>query len=195
MGTKNNLVIPCSEKVEQGFFFGPGGGRIRAEKRFRVGLDFDITMMIKPRNLTGILAAVRGRRDYLVLAMNEGAIEVTVDNGRGPIQATFQPDYKFRLCDGQWHEIHAVKAKNVVTLSVNDVFAQPGIGVPGVSSTDTNHGLFIGGHPKPGRLEALDTNGVPFVGCIKDIVIERQVLKIEQSMLRGDVHSHVCPTI
>ena len=45
------------------------------------------------------------------------------------------------------------------------------------------------------RLEALDTNGVPFVGCIKDIVIERQVLKIEQSMLRGDVHSHVCPTI
>ena len=106
--------------------------------------------------------------------------------------------------------------QNVVTLSVNDVFAQPGIGVPGVSSTDTNHGLFIGGHPKPGRqvvqvdtyfprmvlirnlfcrLEALDTNGVPFVGCIKDIVIERQVLNIEQSMLRGDVHSHVCPTI
>ena len=104
-----------------------------------------------------------------------------------------------------------------MTLSVNDVFAQPGIGVPGVSSTDTNHGLFIGGHPKPGRqavrvntesfprlvlhhsffrrLEALDTNGVPFVGCIKDIVIERQVLNIEQSMLRGDVHSHVCPTI
>ena len=38
-----------------------------------------------------------------------------------------------------------------MTLSVNDVFAQPGIGVPGVSSTDTNHGLFIGGHPKPGR--------------------------------------------
>ena len=31
-----------------------------------------------------------------------------------------------------------------MTLSVDDVFAQPGIGVPGVSSTDTNHGLFIG---------------------------------------------------
>ena len=39
----------------------------------------------------------------------------------------------------------AVKAKNVVTLSVDDIFAQPGIGVPGVSSTDTSHGLFIGG--------------------------------------------------
>ena len=124
---KNNKVIPCSEKVEPGYFFGRGGGRIRAEKRFRVGLDFDITMMIKPRNLTGILAAVRGRRDYLVLAMNEGAIEFTVDNGRGPIQATFQPGDKHEFCNGQWHEIHAVKAKNVVTLSVNKIFAQPGI--------------------------------------------------------------------
>ena len=48
------------------------------------------------------------------------------------------------------------KAKNVVTLSVDDIFAQPGIGVPGVSSTDTKHGLFIGGHPKPERLTALE---------------------------------------
>ena len=46
-----------------------------------------------------------------------------------------------------------------MTLSVNDVFAQPGIGVPGVSSTDTNHGLFIGGHPKPGR-QAVRVNRV-----------------------------------
>ena len=107
----------------------------------------------------------------MILQMVDGAMTFTVNNGRGPIVAVFKPDYKFRLCDGQWHEIHAVKAKvqlpltekvdkltpekfipqNVVTLSVNDVFAQPGIGVPGVSSTDTNHGLFIGGHPQPGR--------------------------------------------
>ena len=26
---KNNKVIPCSEKVEAGYFFGRGGGRIR----------------------------------------------------------------------------------------------------------------------------------------------------------------------
>ena len=67
-----------------------------------------------------------------------------------------------------------MKAKNVVTLSVNKIFAQPGndttilysfsdlcmiewllfntifpgIGVPGVSSTDTNNPLFLGGHPR-----------------------------------------------
>lgn len=134
--------------MEPGYFFGPEGGRIRAETRFRVGLDFDITMMIKPRNLTGILAAVRGRRDYLVLSMDNGAISFTVDNGRGPITAVFKPSDKHEFCNGQWHEIHAVKAKNVVTLSVDKIFAQPGIGVPGVSSTDTNNPFFLGGHPR-----------------------------------------------
>lgn len=88
----------------------------------------------------------------------------------------------------------AVKAKNVVTLSVDGAFANPGIGVPGVSSTDTNHGLFIGGHQKADRLTGRRTDA-NFVGCIKDVVIERVPLKITQAMLRGDVTSHVCPTI
>ena len=94
-------VIPCSGKVEPGYFFGRNGGRIRAEKRFRVGLDFDITMNIKPRNLTGILAAVRGRRDYLVLFMKDGDIQFTVDNGRGPITAVFKPGDKHEFCNGE----------------------------------------------------------------------------------------------
>ncbi len=87
-----------------------------------------------------------------------------------------------------------MKAKNVVTLSVDDIFAQPGIGVPGVSSTDTNHGLFIGGHPKASRLTGLQTDS-DFVGCIKDILVEGDAFEIEDHMLRGDVQSHVCPLI
>ncbi len=46
---KNNKVVACSDKVEPGYFIGPAGGMIQAYKRFRVGLDFDITMQIKPR--------------------------------------------------------------------------------------------------------------------------------------------------
>ena len=89
-----------------------------------------------------------------------------------------------------------MKAKNVVTLSVDDVFAQPGIGVPGVSSTDTNHGLFLGGHPKADRLTGRQTaDGADFVGCVRDVVIEGQPLDIGPAMLKGDVMAHVCPTI
>jgi len=197
LGTRwqtNNQVIPCSEKVEPGFFFGPNGGWIRAEPTFRVGLDFDITMMIKPRNLTGILTAVRGRRDYLILAMDDGAIKFTVDNGRGPISAVYAPDDKHAFCNGEWHEIHAVKAKNVVTLSVNKIFAQPGIGVPGVSSTDTNNPLFIGGHPRPRRF-GIHKSEASFQGCMKDVVVEGKPTVMTKDRIIGDVHSHVCPTI
>ena len=88
----------------------------------------------------------------------------------------------------------AVKAKNVVTLSVDDVFAQPGIGVPGVSSTDTNHGLFIGGHPRPDRLTGKQTTS-DYSGCVKNIVIEGNPLEVRPNMLKGDILSHVCPTI
>ena len=191
---KNSLVVPCSDKVESGYFFGPRGGRIRAERRFLVGLDFDITMMIKPRNLTGVLAAIKGKRDYLLLRMLDGAIQFTVDNGRGPITATFRPNDQFEFCNGRWHEIHAVKAKNVVTLSVNKIFAQPGIGVPGVSSTDTNNPLFLGTHPRPGRF-GLDPREVNYVGCMKDVVIERKPYFFTNDQIYGDISAHVCPTI
>ena len=63
------------------------------------------------RNTTGIILAIKGRKDFMILQMVDGAMTFTVNNGRGPIVAVFKPDYKFRLCDGQWHEIHAVKAK------------------------------------------------------------------------------------
>merc|ERR1712073_278713 len=89
----------------------------------------------------------------------------------GPIVATFKPNNEFEFCNGKWHEIHAVKAKNVVTLSVNKIFAQPGIGVPGVSSTDTNNPLFLGGHIRPGRFgKSLQPGETSYHGCMKNVV-------------------------
>ena len=103
---KHKDVIACSDKVERGYFFGSNGGRIKAINKIRVGLDFDVTMWIKPRNISGIILAVRGRRDYLILQMVDGSLIFNVDNGRGPITASFEPESKFQFCNGQWHEIH-----------------------------------------------------------------------------------------
>ena len=52
-------VKPCSEKVETGTFIGPAGGFIHAFKKFRVGLDFDITMKIKPREVILIFSGIQ----------------------------------------------------------------------------------------------------------------------------------------
>ena len=106
--SKNNLVLPCSDKVEPGFFFGAGGGRVRAERRFMVGLDFDITMMIKPRNLTGILAAVKGKRDYLLLHMVEGAIvfEVIKIKEKNTFRVFIYLIQNFNFLGRQWSRSH-----------------------------------------------------------------------------------------
>ncbi len=106
--SRNNKsgVVPCSDKVEPGVFIGPGRGSIMAFRKFRVGLDFDVAMQVKPRNVSGILLAIQGRRDYLILQMIDGTLTFTADNGRGPITAVFKPpDSSFRFCDGQWHDI------------------------------------------------------------------------------------------
>ena len=103
---KNHHVIPCSEKVEPGYFFGPEGGRIMAFRRFRVGIDFDVNMWIKPRNTSGLLLAVRGQIDMVILQMIDGAIQFSVNNGKGFINAIFKPEVPNQFCNGEWHEIH-----------------------------------------------------------------------------------------
>ena len=122
--SKNQKVVPCSDKVEPGFFVGEQGGSIMAFKKFRVGLDFDITMKVKPRKISGILLAVQGRRDYLILQMVNGTMTFTVDNGRGPITTIFRPGDKFEFCDGQWHEVHGENCYNVALKVKYDYRAQ-----------------------------------------------------------------------
>lgn len=100
-------IMPCSENVEEGTFFGVGAtpGYIRLRERFKVGLELDLKMDIKPRINTGILIAVHGKRDYLVLEMINGIMKLTVENGRGPITTSFRPTSPYYFCDGRWHSI------------------------------------------------------------------------------------------
>ena len=91
---------------EGGYYFGPDGGFILAKKRCRVGLDFELSMEIKPKNASGILLAIQGRKDYLILQMANNTIYLTADNGRGPITSHFKfTNYDIQIFNGNWHEI------------------------------------------------------------------------------------------
>jgi len=50
--------------------------------------------------------------------------------------------------------VPAVKAKNVITLEVDGIEGDPGIGEPGISITNTNDPIYIGG--APGKWGAID---------------------------------------
>lgn len=63
-------------------------------------------MEIRPRNSTGLLLSVHGKKDYLVLELLENEVVANVENGNGPFRASFSLGNKFELCDGNWHKIH-----------------------------------------------------------------------------------------
>ena len=53
--------------------------------------------------------SVHGRRDFLLLQMVNGALIFSVDNGRGPIVATYVAPHEHHLCDGKWHFVQGMK--------------------------------------------------------------------------------------
>lgn len=74
-------VAQCSMQNENGHFFHYGGGYIKLFDEFRVRVEFTLIMQIKPRKPYGILAAVFGKVDYLVLYLDKGKLFFSVDNG------------------------------------------------------------------------------------------------------------------
>lgn len=99
----SEAVLPCSDNVESGVFFGKSGGFVKLRDKFRVGSDLTISMDIKPRNLTGVLTSVHGKKSFFIVEMVKGNVHFTVDSGDGPRSAIFIPDADKTLCDGQWH--------------------------------------------------------------------------------------------
>lgn len=87
----------------------------------------------------------------------------------------------------------ASKSKNVVSLSVDTVFVDPGIGL--LTDTDTNHPLYIGGHPpKEKNVKRLLTQA-QFTGCIRNLEINGKSVALNQLPAVGNVTQSVCPTI
>ncbi|GAB6025535.1 hypothetical protein CHUAL_011266 [Chamberlinius hualienensis] len=194
--TLNEGTSPCSDNVEVGAFFGADGGQLVIFDEFRVGMKLTVKMEIRPRNLNGVLLGVQDKKkkDFLFLQIIDGNIRFSVDNGIGIISTTYKAPSDGYLCDGEWHSIVAVKDKNVVTISVDNKFADPGLGVPGVSATDTNDPLYIGGVPADSKFRDLQTKS-SYVGCIRNLQINKREEPLVSGTVFGDVTPGSCPTV
>lgn len=106
---------------------------------------------------------------------------------------TFNPSSKHYLCDGEWHSVEANKINNVVTLSIDRQSVEPGIGIGGVSSTDTKDPLYIGGVPDDIR----QTKGLVdnFVGCLRILIMNSRRHSLSQARVEGHVTLNTCSTL
>lgn len=84
------------------------------------------------------------------------------------------------------------KSKNVVTLALDNTYSSPGIGHAGKDSTNTNHPLYLGGHPNPSSARGFETTE-QYVGCMKDFVVENKQFKFNHEGIEGVVGLHSCP--
>ncbi|XP_015602424.1 laminin subunit alpha [Cephus cinctus] len=190
-------VIPCSKRVEPGLFFYPGNGSnfFKAIDKFTVGRAVDIQMDIKPRSTSGHLLSVHGKRDFLILEMINGTIKFLVKTAKGVIETTFQPTMPNSLCDGNWHNIHAAKQKNTVVLSVDHKTAPLGISGKNLAGVFSKHPIYVGGHPLLSRKLRGSVSHAQYVGCIKNIMINRMNINLDAERINGHVTASVCPTI
>ncbi|KAL0902126.1 hypothetical protein ABMA27_000070 [Loxostege sticticalis] len=159
--------------------------------KFKVGNEISISMEVKPRNSTGLLLSVHGGVDYMVLELLDDEVVARVENGKGPFQASYKLG-RATLCDGNWHRIHAVKSRHVVSIGVDGHFSDAGIGLS--SSTDTRYPLYIGGHERPlHKLRGVQARH-GYTGCVRNLVIKEAAVDIPLTAAGRNAHVGVCPS-
>ncbi|KAM3968484.1 laminin subunit alpha [Aphomia sociella] len=187
--------LRCIDNVEDGIYFGPTNdgqsSYLKLYSRFTVGNEISVSMDVKPRNTTGLLFSVHGRKDYMIMELVENEVVARVENGKGPFQASFKLGNKFSLCDGKWHKIHVVKSRHVVSVGVDGHFSDAGIGQS--PTTDTRFGLYIGGHEKSIHNLRGTHAKRGYIGCIRNIKIKEKNVTIPLTGAGKNTHIGVCP--
>lgn len=176
-------------------FFGDGlRSHVILRKRFSVGRVFEMTLDIKPRKNNGVIMSVHGRRDFVMLQLRDGAVELSVDNGKGIITAKYTLPSPWMMCDGAWHSIQVIKNKNLAILVVDGTSTSPVSGKIGATATDTKHPLFLGSQPRitQRRGEAVSEK---FVGCVRNVTINKDPVDLVYATFVGNVDAGSCPTI
>lgn len=187
-------VIPCSTQVESGVFIGSGGGHVKLRDRFRVGNDTNIELEIRPRTTNALLLSVHGKKAFLILELIDGAVQLSVNDGDQMYKTKWHPNENESLCDGNWHTIKVIKSKFVITVQVDSVLSNPGLGLANKFDADTKRGLFLGGHPHLGRVRQVSVRK-SYIGCVRNVRInDGEVEVIANPNVVGDVQTNVCPT-
>ncbi|XP_029655372.1 laminin subunit alpha [Octopus sinensis] len=190
--SKSFNVEPCSGMAEFGTFF--IDGYVKLFDKYHIGTDLKVTMEVKPRSMSGVLFAVHGTEDFMLVQIVNGVVQLSFDNGMGIISTVSQPGRNNQICNGQWHRIKVGKSKTLATLEVDGKEFPVGKGKVGASSADTNHPLYIGGVPAGVKWKDVQATS-PYVGCIRNVKLNNKAHVLAAGEPSGDLKFGFCPTI
>ncbi|XP_034480299.1 laminin subunit alpha [Drosophila innubila] len=186
-------VVPCTDQVEDGMFFHQPTGYVKLFERFTVGAEATISFDFRPREPDGLLFSVHGKNSYLILELVDNTLYFTVKtDAKNTVVANYTLNDNASFCDGKWRNVQAIKSKFVITIAVDYVSSQPGVGSEGSAVTKTNRPLFMGGHHAFLKAPGIRTKKT-FKGCIRDVHINKKKVFITPNLIFGDIWQGVCP--
>lgn len=162
---------------------------IRSEKAIQVNY-FELS--IKTEATQGLIlwsGKIGERSDYIALAVVDGLVQMTYDLGSKPVVL----HSTIPVNTNQWVRIKANRIHRYGTLQVGNEAPVTGSSPFGATQLDTDGALWLGGIEKlahGNRLPKAYSTG--FIGCIKDVVIDRQELQLVEDALNNPTILH-CP--
>lgn len=186
-------VVPCSEEVEQGYYFHQPSGYVKLFERFIVGTDVSINFDFRPRDPNGLLFSVHGKNSYMILELVNNSLFFTVkSDAKNTIVTNYTLPDGASFCDGKWRNVQAIKSKFVITIAVDYISSKPGVGSDGSAFTKTNRPLFMGGHHAFAKAPGIKTRKT-YNGCIKNVQVNKKDVTITPNLVFGDIWQGVCP--
>ncbi|XP_047738095.1 neurexin-1 [Hyalella azteca] len=137
-----------------------------------------LILSFKTRFPAGLLFFTGDGKDYVNVALREGAVHVTLDMGGDPIEVIIGPD-KTRFDDNRWHVLRL--ERRVKEINSHTSFCSLSVSVDGMyDQRRTTAGpfnqlassrLYVGGSNHPALLPGAKTKA-NFIGCLKNVVYQ-----------------------
>uniref|UniRef100_UPI00358F0C2B agrin isoform X2 n=1 Tax=Myxine glutinosa TaxID=7769 RepID=UPI00358F0C2B len=131
----------------------------------------------KPRGAVGAWTS-ESDGDYLALAIVDSRVQMTFNLGVRPVTLTST----VKMNTNQWVHIKARRIQREASLQVDNEAPVTASSPFGSTNLDVDGRMWLGGLPKPPTTNRLPkAYGTRFVGCMRDIRVDRKVLRAEDA--------------
>uniref|UniRef100_A0A672Z8C2 Laminin G domain-containing protein n=1 Tax=Sphaeramia orbicularis TaxID=375764 RepID=A0A672Z8C2_9TELE len=160
----------CHRFVVAVSFYGDGSIHLRTVE---ASVQTIVHVRFRTLSQAGLLFLAAGRRDFLLLELISGRLQVRLDLGSG--ERVMRSEHGVHLSDLAWHSVELTHNRHNVTITV-DRNSHTSIHIPGPDlELSVDDGLFVGGtagfnHPY------LQSNSTGFRGCMDEVVFNEHNL-------------------
>jgi hypothetical protein len=174
-------VMNCSNNHESGVFLtGKIESHAQLPSKVLVKDLVDIEFDMKPRTKNGVVLYIGSAfadqlKDYILLELVNGELHYRVSTGGMNNMIKYTPKYSNNeLCNANWIRIKIVKDnKGHIMLLVRNQELTPDFNPEMLSFAAKESTLYFGALPNAELRARLAINDEPFVGCIRDLVINQ----------------------